>query len=230
MIVASTTDKVLFVPPWREAEPSPPRFYLRAAGVIERAQMEAELSGTLRAGRVYGFELRAAIVSGVQTLLRDDRELDAILALIATEQEDAASLTDDDRRVLVQTRAIMEEHWPEYRDLLAQMARRNELAPIVALRRFCVGWENVTSNRGQSIEFSLGFDGMVTEKALSAVPELEMMAAGNRAFALQYLDEEAEGNSQPPQPSGGDQQTSLSDGSSKADGKSKAAVTKKTRA
>lgn len=228
MISTSISEKIPFTPPWRK-EADAPIFYLRSAGVIERAQMEAELSGTLRAGRVYAFELRAAIVSGVQTLLRDDPTKDDILALLAAEQEDNSSLSEKEKQELTEVRSILEESWSEYRDLLAQMARRDQLAPIVALRRFCVGWDNVATSSGKPVAFALGFDGMVTDKVLAEIPELELRAAGNRAFSLQYLGEATEGNSSPPPPSDEGPQTSPSDDGSKAAGKSKASGTRKTR-
>jgi hypothetical protein len=228
MIVTSTTEAVPFTPSWREGEASPPTFTLRAGSVIERGQMEAELSGQYRAGRVFGFELRAAIVSGIGTLLADDPEQDRLLALLAVEGE-GDLLTEDDQRLLTDARSVLAEHWPEYRDLLAQMERRREIAPIVALRRFCTGWENCANDKGVPAVFKRGLDGLVADVALSGLSALELMSAGNRAYGLQYAAGD-EGNSSRPPLSGDGPQISTSDVSSKAAGKSVTIGGKKTRA
>ena len=105
MIVTSTTEIVPFVPSWREGEPNPPTFSLRAGSVIERGQMEAELSGQYRAGRVFGFELRAAILSGIGALLADDPDQDALIGLLSAEGE-GEPLSDSDARLLTDARVL----------------------------------------------------------------------------------------------------------------------------
>lgn len=204
MILTSTTETVAYKP--RENEPKAPTFYLRAGSVIERAGMEAELAGPHRAGQVYGFELREAARNGIMTLLADDPEMERVLELLNTDLEHTAEvakalaagkeapadpLSADDRRVLVQVREILAEHWGEFRDLDARIQRRRAIAPIVALRRFCVNIE------GEGIKFTRGIDGFVSEATLAALDPMEMEAAGNRAFVLQYgIGEEK--NSEPP--------------------------------
>ena len=56
--------------------------------MIERSQLEAELSGKFGAGRVYGFELRQAIRNGVVALLANDPEFDRVIGLIDTGSQD----------------------------------------------------------------------------------------------------------------------------------------------
>lgn len=228
MIVTSITAPVPFVPSWREGDANPPTFLLRAGSVIERGQMEAELSGQYRAGRVFGFELRAAILGGINALLADDPDQDALIALVSAEGEGEA-LAESDVRLLADARGVLAEHWPDYRDLLSQMERRREIAPIVALRRFCTGWENCTNDAGAPAVFSRGRDGLISDAALGGLSALELMSAGNRAYGLQYASGE-EGNSPRPPVSGDGPRTSSSDDTSTADGKSVKTDGPKTRA
>lgn len=220
MILTSTTATVPFTPSWQcvdgEPKPGAPVFHIRAGGVIERGQLEAELAGPYRAGRVYGFELRGAMRTGVVALLADDPEFERVLGLIDAEAEaeaGGATLTEDDAQFFAQIRNILAESWPEYRDLVAQLERRRELAPVLAFRRFCAGWDHV------AVPHALGRDRCVTEAALRGVDPLDMLAAGNRAYSLLYADDQA-GNSERPGSSAKDLKTSTSVDTSTADGRS----------
>lgn len=214
-MVAITTKPMPFTPAWREGDDAAPVFMLIAAGVVERSLMEAELAGRYNAGRVYSFELLAAIRSGVVELLDGDEDQGRILELIDIEAESgAAELQPADIELLGEVRKILAASWPEYRDLREQMERRRELAPIVALRHFCTG---ITAT---GVTFKRGLDGKVSDATLAQLDPLEMTAAGNRAFQLAYLTEEDRGNSARPSSSGDGQQTSNSDAPSTEDGKS----------
>ena len=232
MISTSTTQVVPFTPPWLTGE-NAPVYRLRAGGVIERGQMEAELAGPLRARQVLGYELRLAMTEGVQALLADDPELDRTLGVIAAANEaelgEGEPLSADDARLLEEIAAVMTEHWPAYRDLTAEMHRRRELAPIVALRRFCTGWDNVTDPACDPVPFARGPDGLVPEATLGRLSRFEMMVAGREAFALQYGGGQA-GNSARPGASASAPTTSQADVSSKAGGRSKAGAGRKTPA
>ena len=229
MILTSITASVPFTPSWLcvdgEPKPGAPVYHLRAGGVVERGQLEAELAGPYRAGRVYGFELRIAIRSGVVALLAEDPEFERVLGLIDAEADAEAggqAMSDEDGQLFAQIRNILAESWPEYRDLVAQAERRRELAPILAFRRFCMGWDNVAA------PFAVGRDRCVTEAALRGVDPLDMLAAGNRAYSLLYADDQA-GNSERPGSSAKDPQTSPSADTSTAGGSSKARSGRKTR-
>ncbi|WP_010218848.1 hypothetical protein [Sphingomonas sp. PAMC 26621] len=229
MIVTSTTETVPFTPAWLEGKPNAPVFNLRAASVIERGQMEAELAGPHRAGRILGYELMIAIRSGIATLLADDPELDRVQGLIEAEAaNETDDFTEEDKRVLVEMRAVLAEHWPEYRDLVAQLERRNQIAPIVALRRFCTGWDNVVTDAGDPVPYARGRDGQITEESLAKLQPLELLVAGNRAYSLQYGADQA-GNSPRPSQSDDGPTTSRSDAPSTADGKSASGAGKRTR-
>jgi len=231
MIGTSITISVPFTPAWLESAANPPRFHLRAGSVIERGALEAELAGEHRAARVMGYELLMAIRSGVATLLAGDPELDRVQGLIEAEAEvngETDSFPAEDRRLLAETRKVLSEHWPEYRELLARQSRRNQIAPILALQRFCVGWDNVSDANDLPIEFARDRDG-VSNAALSRLQPLELLVAGNRAYAMLYGADQA-GNSQRPSSSGNGQQTSNSDATSKVAGKSASKSGRKTRA
>lgn len=237
MILTSTVETTPFTPPWlcnKDGTPQggAPVYHLRAAGVIERGQMEAELAGPYRAGRVLGFELRQQMQAGVQVLLADDPDLDRVLATVAEAGEaelEGRQLGGEDTQLLKDVAAVLTEHWPEYRDLVARAERRREIAPIVALRRFCVRWENVTDDAGEPVEFAKGPDGFVAEKALGRLSQFEMLIAGNRAYSLQYAGTEAK-NLPRPGSAAKDPQISNSGGTSKAAGKSAKPAGTKTRA
>lgn len=237
MILTSTTETVPFTPPWLCKEDGTPQdgapvFHLRAAGVIERGQMEAEISGPHRAGRVLGFELRQAMQAGVQVLLADDPDLDRVVMTIAEAGEaelDGRKLSEEDAQLLKDVAAVLVDHYPEYRDLVARAERRREIAPIVALRRFCTGWENVTDDQGRPVEYVRGTDGQVAELALGRLSQFEMMMAGNRAYSLAYAGAES-GNLPRPGSSAKDPQTSPSASASTAAGKSVKPAGKRTRA
>uniref|UniRef100_UPI0035CC36EA hypothetical protein n=1 Tax=uncultured Sphingomonas sp. TaxID=158754 RepID=UPI0035CC36EA len=223
-ILTSTTETIPYKAPWREDDPAAPVFHLRQGTVIERGQMEAELAGQHRAGKVYGFALRAAERSGVLSLLSGDPGHGEILSLLDAEQEgDAEGFTETQKRLLTETRAILAEHWPEYRDLIMQRERRRVIAPIVALRRFC------TNIVGENVAFSKTIDNMVSDATLSALDELEIAMAGNRAFSLQFPSEDALGNSPPASSPADARATSPSGSASKAVGRSKARSGPRTR-
>ena len=244
MIATSTTAPERFTPAWRK-EADAPVYLLRAGSVRERGDLEADLTAA-RAGRVYSFELVEAVRDGVAELMADDPELGRVTDLLDQEAEletraievleqggDDATLTAAltaitaempaiDRRMLKEVRDVLAQHWPPYRDLLAQQARRAEIAPIEALRRFLVGVENV------DVGFERDRFGLVTEATLAALSPLEMTAAGNRAYQLLY------GGGQkrplaPPSPSGADPATSNGD-ASQAAGSSAKRSGRKTRA
>lgn len=212
MILASTTEPVRFTPAWREQDADAPVYLLRAGSVLERSQLEAELAGPLRAGRVFGFELREAVIGGVQALMKDDPDQDRVLALLGDEQEEGATLSDADARLLTEVRGVLAQHWPPYGDLIAQLERRREMAPLAAFRRFCTGWEG-----GAPGKHEYGRDGLVTDAALRRLDPLELMAAGNHAYELLYAGGQ-EGNSARPAPSESGPATSSSDAPSATDG------------
>jgi hypothetical protein len=215
MILTSTTERVAFTPSWLVGQPAAPIFYLRTGSVIERGQMEAELAGEHRAGRVHFYEVAEVCRSGVEHLLQDDPELGPALELINAEaQGEAAGLPEAEKQKLATVKGILAEHWPPYRELMAQASRRAEIAPIVAFRRFCTGID------ADGVDFVLGRDGLVSEATMAALDPMWLTAAGARAFGLQYGAAGQEKNSEQPSSSDDNQPLSPADGSSKAAGSS----------
>lgn len=213
-------------------------FMIRAGSVMERGQMEAELSGQWRAGRVATVDVLDAMRSGVEALLAEDPEeqeiaLDLIarkLAIALAPKADAESeqLSEDEIQQLARYEVILGEHWQPMIELNSQIARRHEMAPLLALRRFCTSIEGTGTN-GHKIEFKRGVDGMVADATLSAINPNELIGAGLRAYAMQYGWAES-GNSQRPGTSDAGQTTSASsDEPSKEGGKSKAKGGRKTQ-
>jgi hypothetical protein len=225
-MIAISTAPIRFIPPWYEAEdPQAPVFHIRAGSVTERALLEAELSGEYRAAMVYDFQLASAFAEGISALLADDPGRDELIALSisAAAGDDLAPI---EALRVAQARAILADHWPAYRSLLAQLARRSQLLPLIALRRFCTGWENVT-NDDHPVPFMRGADGLVTSDAAGALPHLVLKVAGHRAYELLYAGAQSK-NSDAPSKSGDAAPTSPL-ARPKKGGRSRAITGRKTR-
>lgn len=196
-LMTSTAAPKRFVPQWRRDDPDAPAYLLRAGSVIEREMLEAELAGEQRAGRVWPYELANVLCDAFRAIGGDDVGL--LTGLVEREQAAALhageKLDDADQATLDGARQVAIEYWPDYASLVAQMQRRELLLPILAFRRFCVGWENVAGT------FKRGLGGFVDDSALKSVDPLHMRAAGIEAYNLLYLDPSAEKNSEPPLPS-----------------------------
>jgi hypothetical protein len=183
MILLDTKTPLRWTPPWRENDADAPVYLIRAGSVIEREQVEAELAGEHRAGRVYAFQIQAAFSKGVDTLLADDEAGAARLKEVVGAEaglKDGETLPEDEAAMLAAARDVLAEHYPPYRALLAQEQRREAMAPIVAFRRFVVGWENVAA------VYARGPDGLVKLTSLEGVDAFEMRLAGRTAYGLLY--------------------------------------------
>lgn len=228
MILTSKGATVPYTPPFlcdADGNPKPgaPVIHLRAGDVIERGQMEAELAGPYRAAQVWGFELRQAVRSGVLHLLAEDPELDRLLGLIEAEGDgEADQLNAQDKALLAGIRDVLAVNWPEYRDLVAQLERRRQIAPIVALKRYCTGMQV------EGVTFSLGTDGQVSAETLGQLEPFLLSIAGNRAYELQKPGG-LEGNSPRPSPSDDNPKPSNSAARLKVGGKSRGNGGRKTR-
>lgn len=223
MILTSTNEPVARTPPWREGDSDAPVFWLRAGTIIERGLMEAELSGVYNAAAPSRYELFEAAIAGLRILLEGDPELDALIELINAEaQGEYANLSPADQAKLQNVREIIAEHYPPYRALIAQGRRRVELAPIIALKRFCTGID------AKDVVFKRGKDGMVSDETLTGLTPLEISWAGSEAFAMQFGGGQ-EKNSAPPSTSDESLSPSSEDDSSRAAGKSAKTAGKKTR-
>ncbi|MBD3747352.1 MAG: hypothetical protein IE932_14185 [Sphingopyxis terrae] len=205
-----------FIPHWLRDQPNPPAFHLRAGSTIERELLEAELAGEYRAGRVWPFELAQILSDAFRAMGGDDTPtlIDLVQRELAFTTGAGEKLTDAEQATLDAARQVAIEHWPDYAALVAQMQRRETLLPILAFRRFCAGWDNAGT------AFLRGVGGFVADSAMKKLKPLYIRAAGIEAYNLQYLDEEAEKNSEAPLPSSDSPPTSGSGATSTADGKS----------
>lgn len=222
-MIPTSTDPahaIRWSPPWIKPPAAVPVFLLRAGTVLERELMEAELAGQYQAGTVWPWEEQAAIVSGLRALGKDDAE-----QLLALAEADFAGAIESDAERMTYRQAldVLAAHWPPYQRLQQQRAQRNAVAPIVAFRRFCCGWENVDA------AFGRGIDQLVTIDALNAIAPLTLRSAGLRAYNLQYGGGE-EKNSDAPSKSGDGPGTSNMGANAAKAGKSRASATRKTRA
>lgn len=221
MIGTSTSTPHPFVPSWLKNEKNPPKFLLRYGDVLERELMEADLAGEHQAGDVWGHELQEAIVSGLRELGGTSAE-----TLIALAEANFANTleSEGERAILLDACSKLATAWPPYRVLLAQQQRRQTLIPLVAFRRYCVGWENVDA------PFSRGIDGMVDAAPLVAINPTVLKVAGWTAWNLQFGGGQ-EKNSASPSKSADDPAISNSgEPSPAADGSSAGSSTPKTPA
>lgn len=207
-----------------------PVFLIRPGSVIERAQLEAELTGEYGAARVFAFDLSKAFREGVEALCDSDDAARLVgIADAEAALPEGEALPKEEASILREARAELAKHWPAYRALRTRMALRTEVAPIIALRRFCVGGERVMGMDGKPITFERGPDGFLMLDEIGRIDPFQMLDAGNAAYQLLYPEEDLRGNSQQPSQSDESQPLSTSDASSTKDGGSPARSGKKTR-
>lgn len=241
-----------FTPKWYPPGEGP-IFMIRAGDLAERQMLEAELEGQHDAGRVYRLDIEAAFDAGCERLLADaPEELAALQELLAQEREiekhnsdlfvqalgvaeadrvafiaeSSRHLPDGDRQQLAEVRRLIREHWPDYRALLAQQARREALVPLLCFKRFCTGWEGV------DLDFAAGVDGQVTDDSARAVRANDLQAAGLHAYGLLYAADvkATEKNSSARSKSVARRRRSTSGASSRKAGSSQAKGGSRTRA
>lgn len=206
MISLSTTQPIRWQAEWDAKSEGGAVFYYRAATVTERELFEAEAAG-YRAGRVFPWDLQDKFFAGLQALLPEDPEAVDRLADAHRRSSYGEELTSAEQAELDQVTDALVQHWPGYRLLIEQAARRDAIMPVLAVRRFVTGWENVNDDAGNPVACTRGLDGMVTESSLSAVPPITLKRLGMEIYGNLYATGEAK-NSVPPSKSGGVQRTS----------------------
>ncbi len=186
MIALSTTEPVRFTPPWLAGNADAPVFLIRPGSLIERAQLEAYLAGPeCNAGRVFPWDLADAASDAARALLDGD-DLGQVLEALATLRgaRGLESLPQDQRQLLVAIDGALMQAWPEYAELRAREARRQELLPLVACQRFLVGWE------GFETPFTPDKHGKPSESSLRVLGSLFLPAVGMEAYRLLYAEEQ----------------------------------------
>ena len=202
-------------------------FYYRAATVTERELFEAEAAG-YRAGRVFPWDLTNQFFVGLGALLPEDPESVDRLSDVHRRSVYGEDLNATEQAELDQVSDALIQHWPGYRLLIEQSARRDAVMPILAVRRFVCGWENVADEKGVAVPFSRGLDGMVPEQSLRSITPLTLKSLGMEIYSNLYATGEAK-NSEPPSKSGGGQRTSKPRSSVKMAGRSATTSGTKTR-
>ena len=193
-------------------------FYYRAATVTERELFEAEAAG-YRAGRVFPWDLTNQFFSGLAALLTEDPESVDRMAEVHRRSVYGEDLTPAEQAELDEVSNALIQHWPGYRLLIEQSARRDAVMPVLAVRRFVCGWENVVDDDGNLVPFTRGLDGMVPEQSLKSITPLTLKSLGMEIYSNLYATGEAK-NSEPPSKSGGGQRTSKPRSSAKRAGRS----------
>jgi len=180
MIRTSTAEPFTWTVPWALPD-KPRRYFFRAGSVAERASLEGDLVGEYRAGEVYDFQLGAAFAEGVTALSSDNPEDAARLIEIEQQVRAGEEVDAQDGALLDKARELLVEHWPGYRRLTVQAARRAQFLPLLAFQRFCVGWD-----ADDLPAFERGMDGQVLPALLTAIPPLEIRSGGVVAYRLLY--------------------------------------------
>lgn len=214
MISTSVTAGVPFTPSWLRDRPHKPVYMLRAGSVLERELLEAELASEYRADRVMSYDLDGAARAGVRAIASPDvaAHIIGLLDAEAAATDEGQALDPTDIQTLAEARRVLSEHWPEYKMLVAQIARRNTITPVIAFQRFCVEW------RGRDAVFAVDQFGRITDDALASVPSFELRSAGFEAYRMLYAGG-AEKNSVAPSSSSDDRKISPAAAGSKAAGK-----------
>lgn len=219
MIGTQTGKSTPYVPAWLRDRKEPPTFQLRTASTLERDAFEAELEGVHNAGAVYDVVVREITMAGVRALAEEDDQgrlidlLDQEAALKKGEE-----MSPEETALLRGLREVLSQHWPEYRVVQAQISRRNKLLPTLAFMTFCNGWDNVTGNDGEPLNFATNALGQIDEDVLRKVPHIMLHVTGMEAYAMQYGSGEAK-NSGPLSKSSGNHKTSTLGGGSTKGGK-----------
>lgn len=213
MTIVSSGSAVRFTPQWLRDAPNMPVFYLRAGSLIDRDAFEARMEGEFDAGVVYDFQEKAIIKEGVAALAPEG-DRDELIALVENHYalNQGERLPDVERARYVELLDILGKHWPDYRALRMQAARRENLLPTVAFMTFCVGWSNVNSTlTGEPLDFAVNDKGEIDPEVLIAMPSLMLKSAGQEAFRMLWGRAERK-NSAPPLKSPSDPAISNSGG------------------
>lgn len=172
--------------PGKEADPDAPAFLVRVAGIDRRALFEAELSGPpWNGGRVHDFELAEELAAAAGAWLEpaDLPTMAAVLQLRRIgEPLDAAQMA-----ILSTLETQAAQNWPPYQALLRRRHNRHVLGPLLALRRFLVGWENIDA------PFAADREGCPTDATLDVLSEVERHLVGRLILGGLHLSAD-EGN------------------------------------
>jgi hypothetical protein len=203
MIALSTSKPVRFTPSWLDGQDGAPVFLIRPGSVIERGELESDLaSHPFNAGKVYPWDMANVAGDAARALLSGE-DLATVLEALGHLRggQEMAALDADTRQLLIGIDGALMDAWPEYAALRKREARRTEFLPLLAAKRFLVGWE------GLEAEFSADKDGKASDAALRALGPVFLPAVGMEAYRLLYAEDQRP-LSAPPSKSGPGPETS----------------------
>lgn len=169
-----------------------PVFHLRPGTVLERDEFEGDLEGRHNAGGVALYVIREIAREGITALADSPDDAETMIALVEqdhdlqTKKDGAEPMDAKAKAQLREVFDILQKHWPDYRDAVAQNARHNNLLPTLAFMRWCDGWENLTDADGEPVEYSRNARGEIPDDVLRRIPALMLRAAGLEAYQVQY--------------------------------------------
>lgn len=183
MIALSTSEPVRFTPAWLAGRDGAPVFMIRPGTLTERSQLEADLaSHPYNAGRVYSWDMADVATDAARALLQGEDLAQVLEALAALRGSAGGEVPLEHRQLLIGIDGALMEAWPEYAELRAREARRTEFLPLVAAKRFLVGWE------GLDTPFTTDKAGKASDDALRALGALFLPAVGMECYRLLYAE------------------------------------------
>ncbi len=188
MLPVSAKRRVAFTPPWREQEEPKPVYFLRVPTVEDKAEFNCALLER-RARFVGRAEFCAEMRRAVEVL--EPANAGELLAMIerAVQVPDLEPLPADDKPVMDELEAMLQELWPAYARLVSANTRWYQFMPVLAARLFLTGWQNGPDGQART-----GLD----DAARSMLPPDDLMAIGLKAFSLMRVGKDQEKNSAAP--------------------------------
>lgn len=190
-------------PSWLQDEA--PTFTWRVPTVTERELFEGGMAAH-NALAVYPWDIANQFRAGVAALLPDDPEQAEQLDSLRERQMAGETLDAVDTALIDEAVGALMQHWPGYRLIVAQAARREAVLPLAAFRAFVTGWEGLTF-KGEPVTMLRGIDGLIADDVMARIDPLVIRALGIEIYGAMY-DRSAEKNSAPSSPSEDDRKTS----------------------
>lgn len=138
MSVLSAQDVRPYTPQALQEQAGAPVFMIKPPTLMERIRYNRDLT-ELGARMPRREEMLTALRAGV-SLIIEPADRPALEALLDAAQSD--TLEEGDKASLTELENLMRDHYPPYAKLCAVQGFWFSTAPIMAFRRFVVGWQN----------------------------------------------------------------------------------------
>ncbi|MGE0154805.1 MAG: hypothetical protein AB7R90_19465 [Reyranellaceae bacterium] len=195
MLPIDPKEKIAFTPPhlWSEEAPEKPKpvIWLRPMSIVDRARWQAALTA-IGARAVTDTEMAAARLPVLQALDCSDAECEAIQALYELAEaarNEGRPLDKADQVSLMKVERMIVQADEHYRLLAETRALYLEVAPILALKQQCFGWQNLPRRDGTGTAAFRRENGAVAEDALQLLDPVTLLLAGFRAIGLSSVSE-----------------------------------------